>query len=165
MGCICSKGIGIFRHQQDHNKFPKPLIQESKNEPKSQNLQRNNEYILTRTISKSQENAIVPQLAIFEGKNNVPVPIIIDGQIPPPQRSLSATSHNHRVSLTTTVANIEQSFDLENELVSPDWPSWLSSVAGDAIRGLIPRKADSFMRFNKVISCSINLKNLAIVNL
>ena len=30
------------------------------------------------------------------------------------------------------------------------WPSWLASVAGEAINGWIPRKADSFERMGKV---------------
>lgn len=30
------------------------------------------------------------------------------------------------------------------------WPSWLASVAGEAINGWIPRKADSFERMEKV---------------
>lgn len=30
------------------------------------------------------------------------------------------------------------------------WPSWLTSVAGDAIRGLVPRRADSFEKLDKI---------------
>lgn len=30
------------------------------------------------------------------------------------------------------------------------WPSWLSAVAGEAINGWVPRKADSFERLDKV---------------
>lgn len=33
------------------------------------------------------------------------------------------------------------------------WPSWLSSVAGEAINGWIPRRADSFEKLEKVSSC------------
>lgn len=144
MGCICSKGIGIF--------IPQQPARQSKNGTTVQNSQRNNEYVLSRSFSKTRENAsVLPQLAIFEGKNNVPVPIIIDGQLPPPQRSLSAVIHNHRAPLTSIVADIGRSFDLETQLDSTGWPSWLTSVAGDAIRGLVPRRADSFIRFDKVI--------------
>ncbi|KAJ7949755.1 Kinase family protein [Quillaja saponaria] len=30
------------------------------------------------------------------------------------------------------------------------WPSWLTSVAGDAIKGLVPRRADSFEKLDKI---------------
>lgn len=34
------------------------------------------------------------------------------------------------------------------------WPSWLTSVAGDAIKGWVPRKAESFEKLDKVIGSS-----------
>ncbi|RZB76847.1 putative serine/threonine-protein kinase isoform B [Glycine soja] len=39
---------------------------------------------------------------------------------------------------------------LEGEQVVAGWPTWLSSVAGEAIQGWIPRKADTFERFHKI---------------
>jgi len=40
--------------------------------------------------------------------------------------------------------------------VMAGWPSWLASVAGEAINGWIPRKADSFEKLEKVSSfCSL----------
>ena len=54
------------------------------------------------------------------------------------------------------VVNVE-----EGALVIAGWPSWLISVAGEAINGLIPRKADSFQKLDKVsfifyIFCSLS---------
>ncbi|KAF7000240.1 hypothetical protein CFC21_016176 [Triticum aestivum] len=39
---------------------------------------------------------------------------------------------------------------LEGEQVAAGWPSWLSAVAGEAIQGWIPLKADSFEKLEKV---------------
>lgn len=39
---------------------------------------------------------------------------------------------------------------LEGEQVAAGWPTWLSSVAGEAIQGWIPRRANTFERFGKV---------------
>lgn len=36
------------------------------------------------------------------------------------------------------------------EQVAAGWPSWLTSVAGEAIQGLLPRGADSFEKLEKV---------------
>lgn len=38
----------------------------------------------------------------------------------------------------------------EGEQVAAGWPSWLAAVAGDAIRGWVPRRADSFEKLDKI---------------
>jgi hypothetical protein len=40
---------------------------------------------------------------------------------------------------------------LEGEQVAAGWPPWLSAVAGEAIQGWIPLKADSFEKLQKVL--------------
>lgn len=44
---------------------------------------------------------------------------------------------------------------LEGEQVAAGWPSWLSQVAGEAIKGWIPRHAASFEKLDKVSSASL----------
>lgn len=39
---------------------------------------------------------------------------------------------------------------IEGEQVAAGWPSWLSAVAGEAIQGWVPLKADSFEKLEKV---------------
>ncbi|CAL0333862.1 unnamed protein product [Lupinus luteus] len=39
---------------------------------------------------------------------------------------------------------------VEGENVAAGWPAWLSSVAGDAIKGWIPRSAKTFERLHKI---------------
>lgn len=38
----------------------------------------------------------------------------------------------------------------EGELVAAGWPAWLAAVAGDAIKGWVPRRADSFEKLDKI---------------
>ncbi|KAG8378524.1 hypothetical protein BUALT_Bualt08G0146000 [Buddleja alternifolia] len=38
----------------------------------------------------------------------------------------------------------------KGEQVAAGWPSWLASVAGEAIRGWAPRSADSYQKLNKI---------------
>ncbi|KAF2598030.1 hypothetical protein F2Q68_00010293 [Brassica cretica] len=38
----------------------------------------------------------------------------------------------------------------ESELIAAGWPSWLTSVAGEAIKGWIPRHAESFEKLEKI---------------
>lgn len=43
---------------------------------------------------------------------------------------------------------------VHGEQVAAGWPSWLSKVAGEAINGLIPRRADTFEKLDKVrVAC------------
>ncbi|GAU19810.1 hypothetical protein TSUD_170350, partial [Trifolium subterraneum] len=39
---------------------------------------------------------------------------------------------------------------VEGEQIAAGWPSWLTSVAGEAIHGLVPLKTDSFEKLDKV---------------
>ena len=39
---------------------------------------------------------------------------------------------------------------VHGEQVAAGWPSWLSAVAGEAINGWTPRRADSFEKLDKV---------------
>ncbi|KAH0656360.1 hypothetical protein KY285_031242 [Solanum tuberosum] len=39
---------------------------------------------------------------------------------------------------------------LEGELIAAGWPSWLASVAGEAINGWLPRKGDTFEKLDKI---------------
>jgi hypothetical protein len=46
----------------------------------------------------------------------------------------------------------------EGEQIAAGWPSWLAAVAGEAIRGWTPRRADSFQKLDKVCSfCHLSL--------
>eukprot|EP00246_Nothoceros_aenigmaticus_P017844 TRINITY_DN89_c0_g1_i1.p1 TRINITY_DN89_c0_g1~~TRINITY_DN89_c0_g1_i1.p1 ORF type:complete len:841 (-),score=180.01 TRINITY_DN89_c0_g1_i1:419-2941(-) len=40
--------------------------------------------------------------------------------------------------------------NIEGEQVAAGWPQWLSQVAGEAIKGWIPRRADSFEKLDKI---------------
>lgn len=41
--------------------------------------------------------------------------------------------------------------NVHGEQVAAGWPSWLSAVAGEAINGWTPRRADSFEKLDKVV--------------
>lgn len=49
---------------------------------------------------------------------------------------------------------------MEGEQVAAGWPSWLAAVAGEAIKGWLPRRADSFEKLDKV--CSFHLSGCLI---
>ncbi|WOL03624.1 hypothetical protein Cni_G12344 [Canna indica] len=47
-----------------------------------------------------------------------------------------------------TISHVRNGFMSEH--VSAGWPSWLTAVAGDAVKGWLPRRADSFEKLNKI---------------
>lgn len=51
-------------------------------------------------------------------------------------------------SLSFKLGNLQKY--VEGEQVAAGWPGWLSDVAGEAIQGWVPRKADSFEKLEKV---------------
>ncbi|RRT86206.1 hypothetical protein B296_00000935 [Ensete ventricosum] len=46
------------------------------------------------------------------------------------------------------ISRISNGFNFEH--VAAGWPSWLTAVAGDAVKGWLPRRADSFENFTKI---------------
>lgn len=45
---------------------------------------------------------------------------------------------------------------IEGEQVAAGWPAWLSAVAGEAIRGWVPLKADAYEKLEKVVQASVS---------
>jgi cyclin-dependent kinase 12/13 len=60
-------------------------------------------------------------------------------------RSAAAAAHPE-VRLGSSFAN-----KARGEQVAAGWPAWLSAVAGEAINGWTPRRADSFEKIDKVL--------------
>uniref|UniRef100_A0A1D1XQR9 [RNA-polymerase]-subunit kinase n=1 Tax=Anthurium amnicola TaxID=1678845 RepID=A0A1D1XQR9_9ARAE len=53
--------------------------------------------------------------------------------------------HHHHPRLSGGVPKA-----MEGEQVAAGWPAWLAAVAGEAIRGWVPRRADSFEKLDKI---------------
>ena len=51
----------------------------------------------------------------------------------------------------------------EGEQVAAGWPPWLSAVAGEAIRGWLPRRADSFEKLDKVRSSNSLVSKITLI--
>ncbi|KAF8399540.1 hypothetical protein HHK36_015407 [Tetracentron sinense] len=57
-------------------------------------------------------------------------------------------SSNGGDSLSLRLGNLQKY--VEGEQVAAGWPAWLSAVAGEAIQGWVPLKADSFEKLEKI---------------
>lgn len=56
-------------------------------------------------------------------------------------------------SLSFRLGNLQKY--VEGEQVAAGWPAWLSAVAGEAIRGWVPLKAEAFEKLEKVFPYNI----------
>ncbi|VVB00376.1 unnamed protein product [Arabis nemorensis] len=60
------------------------------------------------------------------------------------EKKIESVANSH-LAIGITIAKAT-----EGEYVAAGWPPWLASVAGEAIKGWIPRRADSFEKLDKI---------------
>jgi hypothetical protein len=64
------------------------------------------------------------------------------------ERAASYLRHSHGQNQRETIGAIPKA--VIGEQVAAGWPPWLAAVAAEAIRGWVPRRADSFEKLDKV---------------
>ncbi|XP_078163936.1 putative serine/threonine-protein kinase At1g54610 isoform X4 [Carex rostrata] len=64
------------------------------------------------------------------------------------ERAASYLRHSHGQSQRDTIGAISKA--VLGEQVAAGWPPWLAAVAGEAIHGWVPRRADSFEKLDKI---------------
>lgn len=154
MGCICSKGVtsgdefvGSLSREQE----PKKSSKESKRSSK-------------RFVSTSKRDEVVVE--VDNGGNEVTTRLISStdpeesiGSIPMTWEAEGEKDLGFDTSLMPQVVNVgvgskqsqvPRGFGDRDAQVAAGWPSWLSAVAGEAINGWVPRKADSFEKLDKI---------------
>ncbi|KAG5520353.1 hypothetical protein RHGRI_033056 [Rhododendron griersonianum] len=149
MGCICSKGSNAddyvvdIETEKELNKSSEPSFAPSKRE----------ESVVydesVHTISKPVVQASMSSVRSKQDDEEKKTRIV--------ERPISG-HHQRRATLDVVVmegqAEMSQIISIprgtEGEQIAAGWPSWLTSVAGEAIQGWVPRSADSFEKLNKI---------------
>lgn len=125
MGCICAKEARILEGDEHR----KEKVNVSKR--RSSSSGRLN-YTADVTSGKERDrgatngNAVPHVVSVEQRKENQWMPVETNPRLSNPPKHI------------------------EGEQVAAGWPAWLSAVAGDAIRGWIPRRADSFEKLDKI---------------
>lgn len=165
MGCVCSKGV----ESDDHDDAPQ-LVKSSKSLKRLVNSSKEDEVLVVdtngssnndggrqRLISNSDDNSnsINPMPSLLNGAEKK-VEVVVDwpksggGH----QRRATVDQPNlkgaHEETIGSRISDVPNGF--EGEHVAAGWPSWLTAVAGEAVKGWLPRRADSFEKLNKVNS-------------
>jgi hypothetical protein len=137
MGCICSKG-GRANNFLDNN-----VRRKEKNKPAKRlvSLSRKDEVVVE--VDGSANDATASLISNQPGNDNVEyAPVSSDeGE----RKEIIEKANNRMSSSIVSMSNGERGAQ-----VVAGWPSWLTAVAGEAINGWVPRRADSFEKLDKV---------------
>ncbi|XP_062095234.1 probable serine/threonine-protein kinase At1g09600 [Humulus lupulus] len=155
MGCICSKGLAnqYNAENNERNQEVKPNKHLKKKRLEAHaGIDNSGNDATARLISnpRTEENVgFAPVLSDEVGKRAVVSENLTKPQLPKPSSmevggSSGGQAHT-RVSRATSVTNGEKGAQ-----VIAGWPSWLTAVAGEAISGWVPRKAESFEKLEKI---------------
>ncbi|KAM7251947.1 hypothetical protein ACFE04_023830 [Oxalis oulophora] len=157
MGCICSKGA------KSHSFVEKLHANASDNENKSSNRRSSKEDEVVLEIDNAchdgtarliTDNVVPTPVSSDEGeKKLVAATLSFERSITERQLQRNSTmdvgSSGHglqpRMTRIVSVSNSERGAQ-----VVAGWPTWLTAVAGEAINGWVPRKADSFEKLEKI---------------
>lgn len=162
MGCNCSKGIGANDTLETINnnnnvkerRRSKPNNKTSKKKKKSVSSSIVNNLGSEERVNKEDTlRFLIP----IDAKNNALSSDEPDKKLNLERKSskslfqrrptieVGATLQQPKMTRISSVSNGERGAQ-----VMAGWPSWLAAVAGEAINGWIPRKADSFEKLEKV---------------
>ncbi|XP_052206272.1 probable serine/threonine-protein kinase At1g09600 [Diospyros lotus] len=154
MGCICSKGtsaneyVGNNARDRESKRSSKRYIASSRREEVVVEVDNGGSDATTRLISTEPtvENLASIPTAWDEGERK---DIVVEKQAKSQIQKHAATDGGK-----SGQSQISQAFNISNGVdgaqVAAGWPSWLTAVAGEAIKGWVPRKADSFEKLDKI---------------
>ncbi|XP_057978089.1 probable serine/threonine-protein kinase At1g09600 [Malania oleifera] len=155
MGCLCSKGISVNEYVESHirekelSKSSKRLVASSRREEIAAEGDHGGNDATARLISKQpvEENAGSTPILWDEGEKKAEV---VEKATPPElcrPGTIEAGASGAQPQLSRIVS---LSNGVQGAQVAAGWPSWLTAVAGEAINGWVPRKADSFEKLDKI---------------
>lgn len=165
MGCLCFKAAAITNEVNPSNqtglsgKSSKPLVAVStKEQPSSSPANTDDEAVIARAKSRRKAPDTNGLQITIDMKASAAV-----------NRTKKGGSHQRRATVADAnreeeiVVRTDRKEDIGSEIVgavpsafsgdhtAPGWPTWLSSVSSEVVRGWSPRQADSFEKLDKVM--------------
>ncbi|KAD4179484.1 hypothetical protein E3N88_28075 [Mikania micrantha] len=155
MGCICSKGISANEYSEKESKrSSKRFLGSSRRDDVATEVDNGGNDATARLISEgTTENASsLGQPLWDEGeRSNVVVyeQPVVQPLVQTAQKPVKIeTTRNGGVAEISRVFSIADGVDGAQEAAG--WPAWLTAVAGEAIKGWLPRRADSYEKLDKI---------------
>ncbi|XP_058095401.1 probable serine/threonine-protein kinase At1g54610 [Magnolia sinica] len=145
MGCICCKPSAIEDSRESPRERVPSKLPSTERAPASSSSSylRREETVRGGKERTERADSRNGRVTVFEKQGNGLDRV--DGENPERIREKQAfIRYHHRLG----VASIPKV--MEGEQVAAGWPPWLAAVAGEAIIGWIPRRADSFEKLDKI---------------
>lgn len=150
MGCVCCKPSAI----EDSKESPRERL----------SSKTSSDLRVARVNSSSREEAYRAKDQ-QDGSNDARV-MLIDKQVNGSGRLQGEVVERKREKMEHMVVQHPSIGRMpkaaEGDHIAAGWPPWLAAVAGEAIRGWLPRRADSFEKLDKVCSLAGLLLNFVI---
>ncbi|KAK4491278.1 hypothetical protein RD792_002014 [Penstemon davidsonii] len=152
MGCICSKGAkdeSKVKKDKESKKSSKKSAASSKKEEVVEEIDNGGNDATTRLISTEHaEKSAGSTPAAWEVGDDKPM-VLEKSTVTQMQRRATMEPGQRAVQTQISgVLNVRNGID--GAQVVAGWPSWLTAVAGEAIKGWIPRRAESFEKLDKI---------------
>lgn len=144
MGCICSKAIRAKKYIVKNNAKEKELTK--KKNKRLGSFKKENVTVVVETDGNGNESTT--RLINDQSVADDDVGSSDDGEKKGKlqrRSTINVQVTQPRMTRIVSVSNGERGAQ-----VVAGWPSWLTAVAGEAINGWVPRKADSFEKLDKV---------------
>lgn len=158
MGCICSKGASANEYAPNHHgreketRSSKRFIASSKKDEPVVEIDGSVNDVTTRLISGASVEDNVGSTSLGwedEQKRGGISEIPARSQI---QRHQTNNGGNREAEVAqikvSKIVSIPNGIEVSH--IAAGWPSWLTAVAGEAISGWVPRRADSFEKLGKI---------------
>ncbi|KAH9684844.1 putative serine/threonine-protein kinase [Citrus sinensis] len=144
MGCICSKAIRAKKYIAKNNAKEKELTKRTNKRLGSFEKENVTVVVETDGIGNESTTRLINDQSVADDD----VGSSDDGEkkVKLQRRStINVQVAQPRMTRIVSVSNGERGAQ-----VVAGWPSWLTAVAGEAINGWVPRKADSFEKLDKI---------------
>lgn len=150
MGCICSKGTKEENSLKDSKKSSKRLAASLEKEETEVDVDNGGNDATTRLISSenADKSTGTTPVAWEEGDTNIPMGFEKSVVAQMPAKIVTETKQDAVQPQMCRVLSARNGVD--GAQVVAGWPTWLTAVAGEAIKGWIPRRAESFEKLDKV---------------
>ena len=138
MGCICSKVSRATKYLQTSVKRKET----TKPAKRLVSLSKKDEVVVE--LDGNANGSAASLISIQPGNDNAKsTPVSFDdGE---KKEKIEQVSNHQRITSIMSISNGERGAQ-----AVAGWPSWLTAVAGEAINGWVPRRADSFEKLDKV---------------
>lgn len=140
MGCVCGKPYAVDDSKESPGERSSNRVIPDLRAPRAVSSRREEIYQVKDQVDNSSSNG---RMILIDKQVNGSVRLQGDNfERKREKAEFISALHHPRVGVVPRAS--------EGEQVAAGWPPWLASVAGEAIKGWLPRRADSFEKLDKV---------------